>query len=185
MLANQLTFKYAQAIYELAAESSNLNEVEQQLKLVESTFSGHTDLASFMYHPLLPVPAKKEIMNQVFAGELNKTVRIFLLLLIDKHRESALPAIIRTYIDLANEARNMVVANVYTAEKLTREQLDSLTVKLSKVTGKNILLKPTIDRELLGGVVVKIGDKLIDGSVANQLKKLKTALAANQAAIGL
>jgi F-type H+-transporting ATPase subunit delta len=185
MLANQLAFKYAQALYEIAAASSRLAEAEQQLRLIETTFSENTDLATFIYHPLVPAPAKKKTIVQVFSGELDEWVQNSLLLLIDKRRETALPAITHAYVQLANEARNIAEASVFTACELSPEHLNALTAKLSKITGKNIVLKTAIDRQLLGGVVVKIGDKLIDGSVAHQLKKLKTALVAGQAASGL
>ncbi|WP_371372245.1 ATP synthase F1 subunit delta [Sporomusa aerivorans] len=181
MLTSQLALKYAQAIYEIATEKAMLDKVEQELKLVEDTIAGHEELATLIYHPLVPAEAKKETISQIFAEELDVFVRNFILLLIDKRREPALPAIIREYIRLANEARNIAEAEIFTAKELSQEQLTALAAKLSEVTGKNIVLKATIDQELLGGVVVKIGDKLIDGSVARQLKALKAALLNNQA----
>ncbi|QDR82112.1 F0F1 ATP synthase subunit delta [Sporomusa termitida] len=180
MLTNKLALKYAQAIYEIASERALLDNVEKQLRLVEATIAGHTDLATLMYHPLVPAAAKKETINRVFAGDLDGFVQSFLQLLIDKRREPALPAIIREFIRLANEARNIAEAEVFTAKELSAGQLEALAAKLSSVTGKSIVLKTTIDQELLGGVVVKIGDKLIDGSVARQLKALKAALLTNQ-----
>lgn len=181
MLTNQLALKYAQAIYEIATGKAMLDKVEQQLKLVEATIAGHSELANLIYHPLVPAKAKKETINRIFADDLDSFVHNFLLLLIDKRREPALPAIIREYIRLANEARNIAEAEVFTAKELSAAQLEALAAKLSQVTGKNIVLKTTVDQELLGGVVVKIGDKLIDGSVARQLKALKAALVTNQA----
>lgn len=182
MLTNQLALKYAQAVYEIAKEKAMLDVVEKQLRLVETTIAGHADLATLMYHPLVPAPAKKETINRIFAGDLDGFLHNFLLLLIDKRREPALPAIIREYIRLANEARNIAEVEVFTAKELTAEQLETLAAKLSKVTGKNIVLKTTVDQALIGGVVVKIGDKLIDGSVARQLKMLKAALLTHRAA---
>ena len=181
MLANKLALKYAQAVYEIASEKAMLDVVEKQLKMVEATIAQHADLATLMYHPMVPAPAKKETITRVFAGELDTFVQNFLLLLIDKRREPALPAIISEYVRLANEARNIAEAEVFTAKELSAEQLEALAAKLSKVTGKNIVLKTTLDQALIGGVVVKIGDKLIDGSVERQLKALKAALLTNQA----
>lgn len=182
MLTNQLALKYAQAIFEIASEKTMLDVVEKQLKLVEDTIAGHEELTTLMYHPLVPAAAKKDTISRVFAGELDGFVQNFLLLLVDKRREPALPAIIREYIRLANEARNIAEAEVFTAKELSAEQIEALAAKLSKVTGKNIVLKTTLDQALLGGVVVKIGDKLIDGSVARQLKVLKAALVNSRAA---
>ena len=181
MLTSQLALKYAQAIFEIATEKSMLDQVEKELKLVAATIAGHEDLAQLIYHPLVPAEAKKETVSRIFAGDLTDFVRNFILLLIDKRREPALPAIVREYIRLANEARNIAEAEVFTAKELSPEQLAALAAKLSQVTGKNIVLKTTVDQELLGGVVVKIGDKLIDGSVVRQLKALKAALVINQA----
>lgn len=181
MLTNKLALKYAQAVYEIANEKAMLDVVEKQLKLVQATIAGHDDLTTLMYHPLVPAPAKKETINRIFAGDLDGFVQNFLLLLIDKRREPALPAIISEYIRLANEARNIAEAEVFTAKELSAEQLEALAAKLSKVTGKNIVLKTTLDQTLIGGIIVKIGDKLIDGSVERQLKVMKAALLTNQA----
>ncbi|MGL5514749.1 MAG: ATP synthase F1 subunit delta [Sporomusa sp.] len=181
MLTNQLALKYAQALYEIASEKSLLDKVEQQLKLVEATIAGHADLSTLMFHPLIPAAAKKETITKVFAGDLDGFVQNFLLLLIDKRREPALSAIIREYIRLANEARNITEAEVFTAKELTAAQMNALAAKLSTVIGRNVVLKTTINQELIGGVVVKIGDKLIDGSVVRQLKALKTALLIDKA----
>jgi F-type H+-transporting ATPase subunit delta len=107
---------------------------------------------------------------------LTDFVHNFLLLLVDKRREAALPAIIAEYRNLANEARNIAEAEVITAMPLTDAEHKALAVKLSAVTGKNMVLKTQLDTSILGGVIVKIGDKLIDGSVARQLRMLKATL---------
>ena len=184
MLTSPLALKYAQAIFEIATERVMLASVERELTLVEATLAGHKELATLLYHPLVPAAAKKATVRRIFADELHGFVRNFILLLIDKRREPALPAIVREYLRLANEARNRAEAEVFTAQELSARQLAALAAKLSQVTGKNIVLKTTVDQELLGGVVVKIGDKLIDGSVARQLTRLKAALATSRTAAG-
>ncbi|EAX47446.1 ATP synthase F1, delta subunit [Thermosinus carboxydivorans Nor1] len=176
MLKSQLALKYAQAIFELAQEKGMLDEVEKQLTLVESTISSHNDLATLFYHPRVPAEAKKDTIRKVFGSELTEYVRNFLLLLVDKRRETALRAIVHEFIQLANQARNIVEAQVTTARPLSPEAQQALAAKLSAVTGRNVALKTAVDDSILGGVVVKIGDKLIDGSVARQLNSLKAAL---------
>ncbi|MCE5286549.1 MAG: F0F1 ATP synthase subunit delta [Pelosinus sp.] len=176
MLANQLALKYAQAIYEVAADKNLLSEVEEQLTTVEQAIREHEDLATLFYHPRVPAVAKKETISKLFKQELADFVHNFLLLLVDKRREAALPAIVSEYRKLANEARNMAEAEVITAMPLTEQEHAALVRKLSTVTGKNMVLKTQIDESILGGVIVKIGDKLIDGSVVRQLRMLKTKL---------
>lgn len=176
MLANQLALKYAQAVFELAEEAKLLNETQEQLTMVEETISGHSELATLLYHPRVPAEAKKETINTLFKSEIADFVYKFLLLLVDKRREPLLPAIVEEFVKLANQARNIDEAEVTTAMPLTEAEHKALAVKLSAITGKNMILKTAVDAKLLGGVVVKIGDKLVDGSVARQLQVLKAAL---------
>lgn len=176
MLSNQLAAKYAQALCEVASEKSLLSEAEQQLTLVVELAEQNSDLKTLLYHPLVPVAAKKETLLGLFGSELNETVKNFLFLLIDKHREAALPAILHEYVLQANEKRNIVVAEVTTALQLSAAQEQALADKLSTVTGKTVKINQHVDTSIMGGVIVKVGDKLIDGSVARQLCMLQAAL---------
>jgi F-type H+-transporting ATPase subunit delta len=176
MLTNQLASKYAQAIYELADSKGMLDAVQEQLMLVDRTISSHQDLYELIYHPRVPVAAKKETIGRIFGSDLADFVRNFLFLLADKRRETALPAIIKEYVRLANEKRNIAEAEVITAQPLSDEEYKALRQKLSSVTCKNIILKPQVDASIIGGVVVKIGGKLIDGSVTGRIQALRTAL---------
>ena len=185
MLSNQLAATYSQAIFELARDKNALEQVEKEMVMVEETIKGQEDLATLMYHPRVPSEAKKDTINKVFGQELTDYVRNFLLLLVDKRRETAFPAIVRQYVNLANKARNIMEAEVTTALPLTQVQQEELGMKLSKVTGHTVVLKPTIDPAIMGGVIVKIGDKLIDGSIVRQLKALEQALLRTEAKIGV
>lgn len=176
MLANQLATKYAQAIFEIADEKQLLDQVEAELTMVENQINTYSDLSTLIYHPQVLPQAKKETLNQIFGQEVMDFVLTFLMLLVDKRRETILPAIIREYVKLANGARNIVEAQVTTAMPFEPEQQAALITKLSLVTGKKIVLKTQIDKAIIGGIIVKIGDKLIDGSVVRQLETLKNAL---------
>ncbi|VBB09238.1 atpase oscp/delta subunit [Lucifera butyrica] len=176
MQMNQLADKYAQAIYELAVENNKLESVGKELAAVGSTIEGQEELATLLYHPRVPAEAKKEVLRQIFQSELTDFVYKFLLLLVDKRRETALPDILKEYNQLANQARNIAEAEVTTALPLTPEEEEALAKKLSTVTGKQVILKTNINKSIIGGVIVRMGDKLIDGSVARQMQMLKTAL---------
>ena len=180
MLANQLAVKYAQAVYELAMEKNMLSAVEEELHLVESTIASYEGLSTLIYHPQVLAQVKKETIHKVFGQDINDFVLKFLLLLVDKRRESILPAVIDEYVKMANQARNIMEAEIITALPLAESQHTALVSKLSLATGKQIVLKPQIDRSIIGGIIVKIGDKLIDGSVVRQLATLKKALLNNE-----
>lgn len=176
MLSNQLAVKYAKALCALAAEQGLLAEIGQQLTTVVETVQNNPDLKLLFYHPLVEPTAKKDTLAKIFGNELQQTVRNFLFLVIDKHRELALPSILRAYIELANERQNIVVAQVTTVQPLTTAQEQSLALKLGSLTGKNIVLEQSVDPRLIGGITVAIGDKLIDGSVACRLAMIEAAL---------
>lgn len=185
MLSNQLATTYGQAVFELACAKDMLDQVEEQLLLVQDTLNKQADLATFLYHPRVPGKAKKDTIIKVFGGEVTDFVRHFLLLLVDKRRETALSAIIRQYVGLANKARNIVEAEVTTALPLSQAEKASLIQKLTTVTGRTVILKPAVDPAIIGGVIVKIGDKLIDGSIVRQLKALEQVLVRSEAKIGV
>lgn len=176
MLIDQVAMKYAQAIYELAVEKAKLEEAEAQLGELEQALTTHADLATLIYHPRVEPKAKKEVLTRIFGGEVADFVQHFLLLLVDKRRETILPAIFIEFKKLVNEARNILEVEATTALPLSDDQHILLAQKLGAVTGKNVVLKTRIDPGILGGVIIKIGDKLIDGSVYRQLRTLEAAI---------
>lgn len=179
MLNIQLANKYAVAIFELAKEENQLEQYGAQLAQVSQTIAGQADLKAFMNNPMIEIQAKKDFFNKLFKEDLASTVYNFIMLLIDKRRESLLEEIAGSYQALSNDACNIVKAEVTTAAELSEAQLAKLVAKLEATTGKTVQASTRIDKSIIGGVVVKMGDKLIDGSVASQLKSLQKQLMAN------
>jgi F-type H+-transporting ATPase subunit delta len=184
MLTNKLAQTYAKALCDIAAEKEMLDKIEAQLKQIEAALKENPELANLLYHPRVPAEAKKETLNSIFAAELDEFVKNFLLLLVDKRREAALEPIIKEYVKLANEIRNIAEAEVIVAKEMSDQQKEALKEKLQKLTGKNIVLKISVDEKILGGAIVKIGDKLIDGSVIRQLKTLKSNVLSQKLSAG-
>ncbi len=101
----------------------------------------------------------------------------FLLQLAEKHRDADLPAILREYVELAKEDKsNLIMADVTTALPLTAGQEQALAEKLAAMTGKTIKIRQHVDSGILGGIVVRVGDKLLDGSLSHQLSVLQADL---------
>lgn len=103
-----------------------------------------------------------------------------MMLLIDKRRIALLEAIEADYERLSNRARGIVIADIVTARPMSEAQSAKLKAKLETVTGKSVRVRPHIDESILGGVIVKIGDKRIDGSVTGRMQTLKAELLANK-----
>ena len=158
---------------------NKLVEYGEQLAEISTLFKTQPELKAFMSNPQIQPSAKKELLNKVFGSDIEKSVHNFMLLLIDKRRIALIEEIVGEYEALSNEVRNIVVAHVTTAVAMEKPQEKALTAKLEAITGKHIQLKTHIDKSIIGGVVVKMGDKLIDGSVTSKIKSLGKQLMAN------
>ena len=180
MLNLQLARKYAMAIFEIAQDEDKLIPYGEELQLVSQVTFSHAELRGFLTNPQIQPKAKKELLTKLFQGELSKTVFNFLMLLVDKRRAALIEAIEHEYAILSNKARGIVLADVTSAFPMTESQSSKLKAKLEEITEKSIQLRMHMDEQILGGVIVKMGDKRIDGSVVGRMQSLKEQLLANK-----
>jgi F-type H+-transporting ATPase subunit delta len=181
MLNNPAAKEYARALFEMASERESVEAVEEQLKAFVEACKENAGLGVLFYHPQIPLPAKRDVVQKLFATVLADFVGKFLLLLIDKRRETLLPAILEEYGQLTDELRNICRVEVTTAMPLNDVQKQSFIAKLSGITGRNVELLTAVDKKLLGGAVLQIGDRRIDGSVLSHLDRLKAVLLKKEA----
>lgn len=180
MLNLQLVRKYAKAIFEIAQEEDKPVAYGDELKAAREGIESVPQAMEFFSNPQIDPKLKKELLQKCFKKELSKDVYHFLLLLVDKHRFVLFPAIVDEYRALSNEARGILIADVTTATAASKKQQKAIADKLEQVTGKKVELRLHEDKSLIGGVVVKIGDRRIDGSVAGRLETMKRKLLANE-----
>ena len=176
MLNLQLAHKYAAAIFEIAREEKKLKPYGDELAKVRKELFSVPGVREYFQDPRIEVKAKKELIMKSFEGELSATMFNFLLLLADKRRISLMEAIEDDFRAMSYKEQGIVIADVTTASPLPKTQQKALKTKLAEVTGKKIELRLHEDAELLGGIVVKIGDKRIDGSVKGRLYSLTRQL---------
>lgn len=176
MLETVVARRYALALFNLAGEQGAVDEVEKDLKVVVEVLERFPQLKRAIQHRLVPPREKKALVATVFSTRVSSLVQRFIGLLVDKHREGYLESILEAYVLYADRARNVVEVNVSSAVPLAEADLRSLGQRLEAYTGKKVRLKTSVDPSLLGGVVVRIGDQLIDGSVKKRLQKMKRLL---------
>ena len=177
MLNIQLANKYARAIFEIAQDDNKLDQFDHDLAFVRDNLFNIPDAVAFFKNPLVPHSAKKSLLTNSLSSEISTTVLNFLLLLTDKNRIGFFIDIYDIFRSLYFDAKGILIADVTSAFNLSPEQELALANKLSAVTNKKINIRRHIDSSILGGVIVRIGDKLIDGSAAGKLKALKKNLA--------
>ena len=185
MIPETIYSKYSQAMFDIASEQKKLTEFGTELKKVRDTFQENPDLWKFLNHPLVPPQSKKETIQKVFAADVSPLVLQFIYVMIDRALEAALLLAIDGFIDLARRAQHIEVAKVRVVKKLTTAEETQLRTNLEKMTGKKIELLYYVDPSIIGGMVIQIGDRLIDGSLKRQLQDMQHMLMQNDAMNGV
>lgn len=174
--AERLADKYALAIFEIAEEQNSMQVMYEQLLVVQNMLRNNQELDSFVNNPLVPKVSKKEVAQKVFAEGIDVMLLNFILVLLEKDRMSLFAAICKAYKKFMNEKDNIVDVKVTTARELTPRQEAEVNEKMTKMLNKKVVLSKHLDEKIIGGIVIQVGDKLIDGSVVRQLKNIKRSL---------
>ncbi|MFW6034633.1 MAG: ATP synthase F1 subunit delta [Halothermotrichaceae bacterium] len=173
MIQNEIARKYSQAIFELGRENDKLDYGEE-LRTVVKAVNDYPELKQILYHPRVLPEDKQEMIGELFDKELSKTVINFINLLIDKRREIYLEQIYRDYRQLLNKEKDIIEIEVVSAVELSRQLTDKLKDKLNQIVAdKTIRINKKVDSNIIGGMKLKIGDKVIDGSISHKLNSLK------------
>lgn len=173
--------RYAKALFEVAKEQNRIAEVEEELKAVIGALKDNADLYKLIKHPSIEASVKSGLLKQIFESAVSQPVFNALRLLIDRRREDVLEAFVNYYVNIANEALGQASGTVYTPAALSAEELTRIAATFSQLTGKQIRVESVIDKSLLGGIQVRIGDRLYDGSLSGKLGRLEKQLNQSQA----
>lgn len=172
-----LSGRYATALFELARESGRLDAVGESLATLKQALAESADLKALTTSPLIDrEQAGKAIAASAGAMGLDTTVTNFLGVLAGNRRLAALPAIIRDYQTLAARHRGELSAEVVTAHPLDGGQMAALQARLKSMVGSEVSVDARVDPAILGGLVVKMGSRQIDGSIRTKLNALATAM---------
>lgn len=165
--------RYAKALFEVALERDQLDAIEVELQSIHQVLVDHPSFLKLLYHPQIDNKVKKEEFNSIFAGKVSETMITFMNLLIDRNREDALEYISEYYVRLANKERGLEDALVTSLKALTDVEKQGLASHFGQLINKKIRIHNLVDPSILGGVIVKIGDQLFDGSVVGKLNRFK------------
>jgi F-type H+-transporting ATPase subunit delta len=164
---------YAHALLRIVEVEGHLGEVEDELFRFARTVEGNDDLRMALSDPSLPAERRSAVVEELLGGKALATSRAVASFLVGAGRGHDLPAIIDRFVELAAEQRAHEVAEVRSAVPLADEQRQRLAAALSRATGKRVEVKVVVDESVLGGIVARIGDTVIDGSVRHRLQQLK------------
>ena len=164
---------YANAMLEVARVEGHLAEIEDELFRFARTVEGSDELRMALSDPTLPADRRVAIVNDLLGAKALRTSVALALFVVAAGRAADLPEIVDQFVELAAAERRRAVAEVRSAVPLTPEQIERLRTALNRATGKDVAVKVVVDATVLGGLVARVGDVVIDGSVRRRLEQLK------------
>ncbi|MCM3726697.1 F0F1 ATP synthase subunit delta [Neobacillus cucumis] len=168
--------RYASALFQITNEQQILNQVEEDLRVVKEVLEYNLDLKAVLKSSKLTIDKKKEIVKNAFSS-VNLYVLNTVLLLIDRHREDQIVEVTDQFLELANEAKGIADAEVYSARELTDAERDALSATFAaKIGKKSLRIENIVDSNLLGGIRLRIGNRIYDGSLRGKLDRLERKL---------
>lgn len=176
MIPRGLARRYARALLNAAVKEGNLKDVYQDATAFCQVMTDNQKFKHFLKSPQTLTQDKKTILETTIGSKASKLFSKFLVLLIDKKRFSSVEEIIEVFVSLYEQHEGIVEARVTTAVEIDESIKEKIRKKLEKETKKKIRLMTHVDDGIIGGMVVVIGDKIIDGSIRYQMEKLKREL---------
>lgn len=164
---------YASGILEIARAEGELDRVEDELFKVAQAFGQSDELRSTLTNPQLPLEKKQAIVDELLGSRASATTVGLVQFIVGQDRASELPAIATAFVEQAAATREQAVAEVRSAVPLDDATVERLAVALGKATGKNVEVKVIVDESVIGGIVARVGDTVIDGSIASRFDTLR------------
>jgi F-type H+-transporting ATPase subunit delta len=169
---------YANGILELATAEGVAERVENELFEIAQALDKSDELRSSLTDPQLPLERKQAIVADLLGSRASAMTVGLVQFIVSQGRVSDLPEIAKALVEKAAEARSKALAEVRSAVPLDDRTIERLAAALSKATGKNVEVKVIVDESVIGGIVARVGDTVIDGSIARRIDSLRQAMKA-------
>lgn len=168
--------RYAEALFQVGEETNSTTKLYEELNAVVEILKSNKDFYNILKSPLVGNGEKKKLIKNVFEEQVSDSLNNFLKIIIDKDRMSTIEEISKSYKTLLNEKNNIIEGTAITAVAISKNELKELEIKLSNKYNKNVTLKNEVDESILGGVLVRLGNEEIDGTVKTRLARMKESL---------
>lgn len=176
-ISSGIAARYATAIFELAKEGKSVEILERDVETLAAALNESADFADLISSPVYARDQQSNAIGAIAAKMgLSETVTNALRLMATKRRLFVLPHLLRALGDMIAEEKGEVTADVTAAKALTKAQSDKLAKSLKATIGKTVKINSTVDESLIGGLVVKVGSKMIDTSIRSKLNALQNSM---------
>lgn len=178
MSENKAGSRYAKSLIDLSMEQNVLEEIKNDMVLIEQVIDQNSELEAILQNPVIPLDKKASILEGIFGKSVNAITRSYLKLVVSKGRAAILYDTTKAFVRQYNAIKGIVTAEVTSATALTAENKAEIVAVVKKEIGANeVIIKEKVNEKLIGGFILKVGDRQFDASITGSLNKLKKELA--------
>ncbi|MBU0485433.1 MAG: F0F1 ATP synthase subunit delta [Proteobacteria bacterium] len=172
-----LAKRYAKALFAVGKEEGSLEELSRNLAEVAAAIATTPELIDALVNPVYPVEVREKVMDYVIKSmKASQVMANFLNLLVQKKRANVLADIAEVFQVMVDDDNNICRGKVVSATELSSSLNDKVKAMLEKITGRQVILKNEVDPSIIGGLIAKVGDLVLDGSIKTQLTGLKESI---------
>jgi F-type H+-transporting ATPase subunit delta len=179
MQGTRVASRYAKSLIDLSTEQGSLEKVYNDMKFIVEVCKTNHDLVVFLKSPIIKTDKKQAVLKEVFAGKLEKLTDLYLQLIADKKREQYLPEIAQEFVNQYKEKKKILTAVVTTANGMD-DNIRKKIMEIVKGTGNSdVVIEERINKDVIGGFIIRVGDKEVDATIATKLQKLRQTFKEN------
>lgn len=172
-----LARRYAKALFSLGKEQGKTSDYSEMLTAIASLYDGENGVGDALNNPLYPLDVRQKVMVKIAESvQADAIMTSFLNLLIEKKRADILPDIASELQVMVDKDQNISHGSIISAIELDQTLLDKIQATLEKLTGNKVILETQVDPSIIGGIIAKVGDLVLDGSIKTQLNGLKESI---------
>jgi F-type H+-transporting ATPase subunit delta len=168
-----ISYRYAQALMNLAVEKNSVEKISDDIELINNTFGASRQLQIMLVNPVIKIEKKLSVLKELFGSRVSTDTFDFVRFVIHKSRENLLFKIVKQFLELRDKKLGIINAVIVSSDDILDEQKKILQTKLENYTGKNVRISFAFDKNLVGGFLIKMDDTVIDASIKHQLDLLK------------
>ena len=180
MRTSDVAAGYARALFELATLADSVDETDASLEALALAVRGHIDLRSALTDATVPAETKRGVLREIFGESVTPEALAIVTTMVERGLTDELGELARIFGEVAEAERGVVVARVTTAVALDDAMRASLSDKLAASLGRPVSLRESVDASLVGGIIIKVAGRVLDGSLASQLVDVRRALTTAQ-----
>ena len=169
----QVATRYAKSLIDLAGEKSAVETIKKDIELFLATCRANPELQAILKNPIIGLDKKANILDGLFSGKVHEMILSFFKIVVRKGRAEILFATAKEFITQYNVIKNVVKATVTSASPLSEENISQIEDVVKKSTNGEVILTSIVDPKLIGGFILKVGDKQFDTSISSKLNKLR------------